>query len=203
MKNIKPDNLIKLVFVVLLLVFVAGCVFFKISSIDIGFHVKTGQLIVEGGKIPTKNTFSFTMPENPWLLHQWLGAVLWYFAYFLGGVNGIIILRVLVFLLLTILLIKSMDLISKDFFFLKLALLTLFAVLVRQGFFARPFIFSALFLSLLQYLVLRMRTHDKAKFFIPVLFIIWAHVHTGFIYGVVFLVAHLVGEAISLSLIHI
>lgn len=198
MKNIKPDNLIKLVFVVLLLVFVAGCVFFKISSIDIGFHVKTGQLIVEGGKIPTENTFSFTMPENPWLLHQWLGTVLWYFAYFLGGVKGIIILRVLVFLLLTILLVKSMDLINKDFFFLKLALLTLFAVLVRQGFFARPFIFSALFLSLLQYLVLRMRTHDKTKFFIPVLFIIWAHVHTGFIYGVVFLVAHLVGEAISM-----
>jgi len=196
-KVIKSDNLIRFILVALFFVFAASCIFYNISCIDIGFHIRTGELIFESGKIPTQNTFSFTMPDHPWILHQWLGAVLWYFAYFLGGANGIIILRVATFLLLISILLKSLNKINKDHLFFKLILLTVFVVLVRKGFFARPFIFSAIFLSLMQYLVLRMRTHDKAKFFIPVIFIIWAHVHAGFMYGVAFLLAHLVGEFIS------
>lgn len=52
--------------------------FFYISCADVGFHLRTGELVWKTGKILSINTFSYTMPEHPWLLHQWLPATIYY-----------------------------------------------------------------------------------------------------------------------------
>jgi len=173
----------------LFLTFAAGCVFFNISDVDIGFHIKTGEFIAKEARIPTENTFSFTMPEHPWALHQWAGAFTWYLANLYGGYKGVIMLRLLVFLLTIGALFLTLNIIDKNHFILKLALLTVFALLVRHHFFERPFIFSALFLAALQYLVLRDKFRADAKWLILLLFIVWVQVHGGFIYGILFLAA--------------
>ncbi|MFH0763677.1 MAG: hypothetical protein V1927_01580 [Candidatus Omnitrophota bacterium] len=178
---------IKTILLVLFLIFAAGCVFFNISDVDIGFHIKTGELIAKERGIPTRNTFSFTMPDHTWALHQWAGAFTWYLANLYGGYKGIIMLRVLVFLLTIGALFLTLNIIDKNYFFFKLILLTVFALLVRHHFFERPFIFSALFLAILQYLVLRDKFRDDAKWLILLLFIVWVQMHAGFIYGILFL----------------
>lgn len=171
------------------MIFAGIGVFFNISDVDIGFHIKTGELIAKEARIPTKNTFSFTSPEHPWMLHQWAGAFTWYLANLYGGYKGIIILRILVFLVTIGALFLTLNSIDKNYFIFKLALLTIFVLLVRHHFFERPFIFSALFLTILQYLVLRDKFRDDAKWLIMLLFIIWIQMHGGFIYGILFLAA--------------
>lgn len=42
---------------------------------DFFTHVRTGQLIVESGQIPTTDPFSFTWGGQPWTLHEWLSEV--------------------------------------------------------------------------------------------------------------------------------
>ena len=42
---------------------------------DFFTHVRTGQLIVETGQIPTTDPFSFTWAGQPWTLHEWLSEV--------------------------------------------------------------------------------------------------------------------------------
>lgn len=45
---------------------------------DFFAHVRTGQLILETGQIPTTDPFSFTWGGQPWTLHEWLSEVLMY-----------------------------------------------------------------------------------------------------------------------------
>ncbi len=45
---------------------------------DFFTHVRTGQLIVDTGQIPTTDPFSFTWNGQPWTLHEWLSEVLMY-----------------------------------------------------------------------------------------------------------------------------
>jgi hypothetical protein len=45
---------------------------------DFFTHVRTGQLIVETGQIPTTDPFSFTWGGQPWTLHEWLSEVVMY-----------------------------------------------------------------------------------------------------------------------------
>ena len=45
---------------------------------DFFTHVRTGQLIVEAGQIPTTDPFSFTWGGQPWTLHEWLSEVVMY-----------------------------------------------------------------------------------------------------------------------------
>jgi hypothetical protein len=45
---------------------------------DFFTHVRTGQLIVETGQIPTTDPFSFTWAGQPWTLHEWLSEVVMY-----------------------------------------------------------------------------------------------------------------------------
>jgi len=42
---------------------------------DFFTHVRTGQLIVATGQIPTTDPFSFTWAGKPWTLHEWLSEV--------------------------------------------------------------------------------------------------------------------------------
>jgi hypothetical protein len=43
---------------------------------DLGFHLATGREVLSSGHIPSTNVLSYTNPQHPWLLHQWLPGVL-------------------------------------------------------------------------------------------------------------------------------
>ncbi|MEK6191323.1 MAG: hypothetical protein AABM41_03240 [Chloroflexota bacterium] len=45
---------------------------------DFFTHIRTGQLIVDNGQVPTTDPFSFTWFGQPWILHEWLSEVLMY-----------------------------------------------------------------------------------------------------------------------------
>jgi hypothetical protein len=42
---------------------------------DFFTHVRTGQLILDTGRVPTTDPFSFTWAGQPWTLHEWLSEV--------------------------------------------------------------------------------------------------------------------------------
>ncbi len=62
------------------LMFVAAAVFvlalFRITSYDIWFLFKTGELILDTGAVPTSDPFSFTSFGETWIMHEWLFCVL-------------------------------------------------------------------------------------------------------------------------------
>src|ERR1043166_3614556 len=82
--------------------FLFGCFFLfllnaawsHVSDVDVGFHIRTGELVLQTHSIPSTNTFSYTFPDHPWLLHQWLPTILIYAINQLGGYHAIIIATV-------------------------------------------------------------------------------------------------------------
>jgi len=79
---------------VLLALFAALLAFFPIVSVDIWWHLKTGDWILAEGRLPTRDLFTYTVsPETRWYDTQWLFQVAVALAYRAGGWSGLIALR--------------------------------------------------------------------------------------------------------------
>ena len=83
-KNCINSAILFFLFFVLLLICIQ-----PLRSYDLGYHLATGSLILETGKIPQQDPFSFTHPTGIWPLHQWLPAVIITTFYKLGSYLGL------------------------------------------------------------------------------------------------------------------
>ncbi len=70
--------------------------FTRITDPDLGFHLATGRAVLELGRIPATNVLSFTEPDHPWILHEWLPAVLFELAWSKAGPAGVLTLKLVV-----------------------------------------------------------------------------------------------------------
>jgi hypothetical protein len=135
---------------------------------DFGWHLRTGQLILEQG-IPQTDPFSYSMPSFPVVAHSWLSEVLIAFLYPLVGNLGLALLSSSL-ILLTFWLASRKDpvltLISSAFI---LRMVTI-----------RPQIISWLLFSLLMYYFWDRAFWEKWRKFIPLLFIFWVNIHGSF-----------------------
>ena len=130
-----------------------------ISGNDFFWHVKTGEWIVENGKIPTIDVFSWYGIANnyTWYAHEWLSDVIYYLIYNLVGLKGITVFSLLCISLNHLLLMKlTEDKWKKHsnvaflWFFYHITILSL----VLQ---CRPFIFSFIFLNIELYLLYKFK----------------------------------------------
>ncbi len=56
---------------------------------DVSWHVAAGRWILEHGRIPTTDPFSFSMPGKAWVTHEWLAEILYASAYNAAGHAGL------------------------------------------------------------------------------------------------------------------
>jgi len=76
----------------------------NLTAVDIGRHIKNGELVLKGNwDVLYKNFYSFTYPDYPFINHHWFFGVISYVLFCLSGFQGLsvfyIILLVLTFLL--------------------------------------------------------------------------------------------------------
>src|SRR5258708_4042051 len=62
---------------------------------DTGWHLRTGQWILEHQQIPTSDPFTTVGNERPWIAYSWLFGVLLNRLYVSAGLTGILVWRVL------------------------------------------------------------------------------------------------------------
>jgi hypothetical protein len=43
----------------------------NLSSVDLAYHLRAGQVVLDTGRIPTTDTFTFTASGAAWLNQQW------------------------------------------------------------------------------------------------------------------------------------
>lgn len=65
-----------------------------INDSDLGFHLKSGQWILENHWVPENNTFTFTVPDHTYLDIEWLYQVQLYLVYLLGSYKLISLLHI-------------------------------------------------------------------------------------------------------------
>ena len=137
---------------------------------DFGWHLQAGNYIRQYG-IPSHDIFTYTANNFRWIDHEWGNDVIVSLLYSLGGYG---LLAALFAGLWTLAL--FINGLKGRFLVLLLAVI---ALLPYAG--IRPIAWTVCLLAIL----LRMLTNDSKRIypFIPILFIVWANLHAGFIVG--------------------
>ena len=161
---------------------VLGSLLATISTVDLAYHVRAGEIALDTGALPSPDTFTFTAAGLPWTDQQWGAQVAFATLFRLGGWALLAVARALLVGLVSLLVLVACRWAGAG---LRLAAwLTLggFAVgLVALG--LRPQLLGmVLFAATLAILAGRER-RPRLVWAIPVLVIVWANVHGSFFLG--------------------
>ncbi len=170
---------------------------FKIQSVDFGWHLKTGEYIWTTQSIPTHDFFSYISEGNRWLDSHWLFQLVLHGAHAVGGIAGIIYLRVALVVATFALLLSTIyrkEHLPVSIFVCVLALFT-----AHQRFMVRPELISLLFLAAFFCMTERFSERPRLSLVvIPLCQVIWANMHGLHALGVVFLGLYLAGDALQI-----
>jgi hypothetical protein len=183
-----------LIFVALLGVLVYTTLSVRLlGDAGIGWHIRTGQLILATHTIPRVDPFSSTMAGQPWFAWEWLYDTLVGALERVAGFNAVVVFTALTIALtfswtFRLLLRRSTNLIVA----VMLVLLAASAAMIH--FLARPHVVSWLFTVAWLWLLessdksfddpsALTPQHERAVWVLPPLMLVWVNVHGGFLLG--------------------
>ncbi len=177
------ENICRLLLYMGTLVILVFCFSRGISGNDFWWHIKVGEWIVENGRVPTSDIFSWYGVEQalPWTAHEWLADVILYAIYAAFGSVGIYVMSFAAAVAMCALLLSVIsDRLDRNYFVGGLYL-SLFAVLTSLFFYGRPHIFSyfLLFLELKLLYDFVFTGRGNGIFWIPLIAVLWSNLHGG------------------------
>ncbi len=161
-----------------------------LGDAGIGWHIRTGQLILSSHAIPRVDRFSSTMAGHPWFAWEWLYDVLAGWLDTVAGLNGVVFFTALI-IALTFSLTFRLLLQWGANFLVALALVLLATSAAMIHFLARPHVVSWLF-TVLWFWILESSErngdgHRPSLWLLPPLMVVWVNVHGGFLLGFILL----------------
>ncbi|MBN2015416.1 hypothetical protein JW766_01150 [Candidatus Dojkabacteria bacterium] len=182
-----------------LILLVASFLLFIPNDPDFPWHLKYGELTLEQGPI-SHDPYSHTFADYTFYDYQWFTHVLMYTFYKLGGFTlvailyGVIVLAALLFSVNTP--IKKV-VTNKS----KIILLLVGLLAVKPIIGIRPQMASVLGIAIVYFLTIKyLRTKSKTVFLIPLVILIWANLHPGFLSGIMVLLIIIFSEILKVIL---
>ncbi len=155
----------------------------QVGSLDVGFHLKAGEHILQGNGWPRTDPFTFTINDHAYTDTSWGYQVLLALTHSVGGAGGLVLLHAALVLGVFLTVYRTCRLTSID--------PTTLAVLMTAGVLAsemryevRPELLSWLFLALVLHIL-----HRRAEGLssplpaLPAIHLVWANCHGLFILG--------------------
>jgi tetratricopeptide (TPR) repeat protein len=176
--------------VILLTIAAAGFAFLfsieKVYNYDIWWHLKTGQWILEHGRIPSTDPFSFSTEGAPWVPHAWLSDVIFSFLYLASGIEGLILLKAAI--IGTVFGIAYYLAVRRGANpYLAAFIIGAAVPIARFRFLLRPQIFMFLLVVLFFYLLSQYsRQRPRQLLILLPLMLFWVNAHASFILGILF-----------------
>jgi hypothetical protein len=167
---------------------------------DTGWHIRTGEHILQQHAVPTVDLFSFSKAGQPWFAWEWLSDVLFGGLFRIGGLKAIVLFAgILIAAYATILLRCA---IWRGANALLAACICLFAVGgSSMHFLARPHLFTLLLLPACLWLVEADRRRGTPLVWLLVpLGMLWANLHGGFLVFIACLALLVMGSAVEAML---
>jgi tetratricopeptide (TPR) repeat protein len=171
--------------------------FHTLTGVDIFWHLKAGEIILDTHHVPQKDPFSFTRASKEWIDAQWIFQVIVYGLYRTSGYAGMIVFSALL-ASLTWLLILAVSYHPKKYLFATtLGLISIIATSSRLK--LRPEALTFLFMAFEMFLILQ---HQQGKKFylylVPPLLLLWVNSEGLWPIGFLILLAFLVEEVLFL-----
>jgi hypothetical protein len=174
---------------------------------DLWWHVRVGQWVVENGRVPTTDLFSYTRAGEPWAYQSWLSEVVLFLLYHAGNAPLMIFAQAVAVTTAYGLVFGANRCAARgDTRWSALATLTA-AVVGFANWMVRPQTLSILFFALSLYLLERQRGHqgegysqpyrDYALWWLVPVFALWANSHGGFVFGLALVGTHLLADLLA------
>jgi len=145
---------------------------------DTLWHIKAGSIMLAQGSLITHDIFSHTAEGQPWMAHEWLAEVVMALCHQAAGLAGVVIFYALLAALTFWLLFRLVNHYLNDLAALFCVFLAL--VLAYSHLLARPHLFTWFFGTLTLYIL---SVRREKLFLLPLLSLIWANFHGGFLLG--------------------
>jgi len=186
---------VDLIFVLLLLSLSAGPLAQKmLGDAGIGWHIRTGDLILHTGSVPHSDPFSSAMSGKPWYAWEWLYDLIVGGLDGETGLNGVVFFNALVIALTFALVFRQM-LARGSGLGVAVGMLLLVVSASSIHFLARPHVLSWLF-TVIFFGMLAAFEHDgsfRRLMWLPAIMLVWVNLHGGFLVGFVLLGIFLLG----------
>jgi len=169
-------------------------------AVDLGRHIKNGEVTLTNGRPISTNYYSYTEPEMEVVNHHWGTGVVFYLVEKLFGINGVCIFYAFLRILAFYLFYRLARILSNYPLAFTFAVLSLPLLISRLD--PRPEGFS--FLLLAVYLTILMKYHTqrcswKILIFLPFLQICWVNLHLFFPFGCILVGFFLMDALVSKS----
>lgn len=147
---------------------------------DTGWHIRTGEYIIDHWRIPTHDIYSFTRAGAPWFAWEWLSDVTFGILHRCAGLKGIVLFAgILIATFATVLLRFSLWRGANVIIALPLTLLAVGSSTIH--FLARPHLFTLVLLPVSLWILERDRCKSGTAVWVLVpLTALWTNLHGGF-----------------------
>jgi hypothetical protein len=171
-----------------------------LSDGDTGWHIRTGEFILDSHQVPRLDLFSFSKAGAPWFAWEWGSDVIFALLFRSGGLKLLVLVSAaLICLTITLLFLRMLQ--EKVNLFLALLLAGLAAGASSIHYLARPHIFTLVLLPVALWITERDRRQPGRLVWILVpLTVVWTSLHGGFIALIVCLALLTAGTAAEVLL---
>jgi hypothetical protein len=152
-----------------------------LSDGDAGWHIRTGEWILDQGRVPRADIFSFTKPGEPWFAWEWLADVVAAALVRAGGLKGLLLLSIALFALYGGITFRHMVWRGANLFTaLPLALFAVGAATVHA--LARPHLWTMLLMAVAWWVIAAdLRHPGRRLWWLVPLAALWANLHGGWV----------------------
>ncbi len=160
---------------------------------DLGRHLVLGNYMLRAGQIPAHDILSFTKAGESRPPYEWVAQILLALANRILDLDGVVLLTgVIIAAAFTLVYWDSVQRTGSPLIALLIALWA--AIASSLHWLARPHIFSFLFFAIWVLYLERLRRGQAVKvWFFPLLMLIWANTHGGFVFGFLAYAAYAAG----------
>jgi type IV secretory pathway VirB2 component (pilin) len=164
---------------------------------DCGWHIRTGEYILNHHAVPRHDLYSFSKAGEPWYAWEWLSDVIFAWLHQLAGLKGIVLAAGVLIAAFATTLIRRM--VWRDVHLFVAMAVALPAVGASSiHFLARPHIFTLLLLSVSVWMIEADRKHPSRRiWWLVPLTAVWTNLHGGFLVLIAVLGIAALGTAIE------
>jgi len=203
MENIKPNPLLRWLPSLTDMAFLMPILFmfvrldgarYILGDGDTGWHIRAGEWILQNGRVPERDLFSFTKAGERWYAWEWLWDAAFAWLHQQWGMAAVALASIFLICLTSVLLYRLVRRKCGDVI---VAIAVTFLALAGASihWLARPHLFTLLFVVIFCSVLERVREGRlRLLVLLPLLTALWANLHAGFFVGIVLIAAYAGGE---------
>jgi hypothetical protein len=168
-----------------------------LADADVGWHIRTGEYILDHHAVPRVDLYSFSKPVAAWYAWEWLTDVIYGGLHRMAGLKGIVLMAGVLISLFALTLIRRM--VSRGVhMFVALAVALLGVGGSSMHFLARPHLLTLLLLSISVWMIEEDRRRPSARiWWLVPLTVVWTNLHGGFLALIVVLGLLVAGSVVE------